>query len=235
MKLRLFRRRLTISAPRMAVRSHTPWPLRWLLAALMLGISAAVALWAFELGKSIAGLDSGAKQELVQLREEVQELREERDKAQSVSNTAQSLMTAEKAAVEKLAVQIRLLETENRRLSDDLGFFEQLLPASNSAGISIRGLSAEMIDSSKLKWQVLVIQPGRNAPEFKGRLELSFNGQLAGKAWSVKLPSGAQNLQFKQYRRMEGVLDLPANAVLSTVSARVVEGSTTRAEQTIKI
>jgi hypothetical protein len=235
MKLRLFRRRMTISAPRMAVRNQMPWPLTWLLAALMLGISAAVALWAFEFGKSIAGLDSHAKEELVQLREEVVALRDERDKAQSVSNTAQSLMTAEKAAQDKLLVQIRLLETENRRLSDDLGFFEQLLPATNNAGISIRGLSAEMVDSSKVRWQVLVIQPGRNAPEFKGRLELSFSGQLAGKPWSAKLPAGAQNLQFKQYRRLEGVLDLPAQAVISTVSAKVVEGSTTRAEQTIKI
>ena len=30
LKFRLFRRRLTISSPRMAVRSALPWPLRWL-------------------------------------------------------------------------------------------------------------------------------------------------------------------------------------------------------------
>ena len=64
MKFRLFRRRLTISSPRMAVRSALPWPLRWIAGALMLGFSASIALWAFEFGKGIAGLDTNAKQEL---------------------------------------------------------------------------------------------------------------------------------------------------------------------------
>ena len=68
MRLRLLRRRMTVSAPRMAIRSHTPWPLRWLLAAVVLGFSGALALWAFEFGKEIAGLDRNAKQELEQLR-----------------------------------------------------------------------------------------------------------------------------------------------------------------------
>lgn len=57
MRFRLLRRRLTISAPRVAIRSAMPWPLRWLVLALALGLSAATALWAFEFGKSIAGLE----------------------------------------------------------------------------------------------------------------------------------------------------------------------------------
>lgn len=75
MRLRLLRRRLTVSAPRMAIRSTMPWPLRWLLAAVVLGFSGALALWAFEFGKEIAGLDRNAKQELEQLRTEVSQLR----------------------------------------------------------------------------------------------------------------------------------------------------------------
>jgi len=44
MRLKLLRRRLSISAPRMIVRSHLPWPLRWAVVALMFGFSAALAL-----------------------------------------------------------------------------------------------------------------------------------------------------------------------------------------------
>jgi len=66
MRLKLLRRRLTISAPRMAVRSAMPWPLRWVLMAVVLGFCAAIALWAFELGKDLAGIDDGARDELVQ-------------------------------------------------------------------------------------------------------------------------------------------------------------------------
>ena len=61
LKFRLFRRRLTISSPRMAIRTSLPWPLRWAMGAMMLGFSAAIALWTFELGVSIAGLDRDAK------------------------------------------------------------------------------------------------------------------------------------------------------------------------------
>ena len=54
MRFRLLRRRLTISAPRMAVRSAMPWPLRWAVVAIVLGFCAAIGLWAFEFGKGIA-------------------------------------------------------------------------------------------------------------------------------------------------------------------------------------
>src|SRR5437868_15525666 len=118
MRFKLLRRRLTISAPRMAVRSAMPWPLRWAVAAIMLGFCAAIGLWAFEFGKSIAGLDAGAKEELVRLRGEVERLRLERDKTQSVVNTSASLFTAEKATQERLAAQIKTLESENRQLRD---------------------------------------------------------------------------------------------------------------------
>jgi hypothetical protein len=42
-------------------------------------------------------------------------------------------------------------------------------------------------------------------------------------------------LSFRQYRRVEGMVDLPANAVVKNVSAKVVEGTATRAVQSIKL
>lgn len=235
MRFRLLRRRLTISAPRMAVRSALPWPFRWLVMAIVLGFSAAVALWAFEFGKGIAGLDTSGKEELVQLRADIQRLREERDKAQSVANTSGSQLTTERAAQERLAMQIRTLETENRALRDDLGFFEKLIPATGAEGVAIRALQAEVIADTQMKWQVLVIQPLKNAPEFNGKLEVSLTGVLAGKPWSMVLPAGPQPLRFRQYQRMEGVVDLPPQAVVKNVSAKVVEGTVTRAVQSIKL
>src|SRR6187549_2300464 len=121
MRFKLLRRRLTISAPRMAVRSAMPWPLRWVGFAIVLGFCAAISLWAFEFGKSIAGLDSGAKEELLRLRADAEKLRQDRDKAQSILNTSGSLITAEKAAQERLTAQIKVLEAENRALREDVG------------------------------------------------------------------------------------------------------------------
>lgn len=235
MKFRLFRRRLTISSPRMAIRSSLPWPVRWIAVAITLGFSAAVGLWAFEFGKGIAGLDTSSKEELKVLREEVSLLRSDRDKAQSIANTSGSLLTAEKAAQEKMTAQMRQLEADNRSLRDDLGFFEKLLPAGGADTVSIRSLQAELLSPTQLKWQVLVIQPVKNAPDFNGKLEITFNGLLAGKPWVANLGEGAQRLQFKQYRRIEGVLDLPPQAEVKTVTAKIVEGSATRSVQTFKL
>jgi hypothetical protein len=235
MRFKLLRRRLTISAPRMAVRSAMPWPLRWAGVAIVLGFCGAISLWAFEFGKSIAGLDSGAKEELLQLRADAAKLREERDKARSVFNTSASLITAERVAQERMLSQVKALQAENEALRGDLGFFEKLIPTS-AGGVAIRALQAEVLGGTQLKWQVLVIQPVKNAPEFRGKLEMRIAGTLDGKPWMLELPAGGtQPLQFRQYRRIEGMVDLPPQAVVQNVSAKVLEGAATRAVQSIKL
>ncbi|MBV5292170.1 MAG: hypothetical protein JZU58_07430 [Curvibacter lanceolatus] len=235
MRFRLLRRRLTISTPRMAVRSAMPWPLRWVLLALVFGFCAAVALWAFETGKNIAGLDRHTREELAALRQQVAQMQDERDKAQSIANTSGSLLTAERATQERLLAQIHQLELDNRSLRDDLGFFEKLIPANSVEDVAIRGLQAEIVASQQLRWQVLVIQPVKSGPEFKGRLELVLSGTQAGKPWEQPLPQGPVPLQFRQYRRLEGLVDLPLQVSVKQVTARIFDGSSSRAVQTLKL
>ncbi|MCB2016508.1 MAG: hypothetical protein KDF54_03145 [Hydrogenophaga sp.] len=235
MRLRLLRRRLTVSSPRMAIRSATPWPLRWLIAAVVLGFSGALAMWAFEFGKDIAGLDRNAKQELEQLRAEVSELREDLAKAQSIANTSDSLLTAEKSAQEQLVLQIRQLETDNQTLRSDLGFFERLIPGSGSDAMSIRGLQVERVAEGQLKWQVLMIQAEKNAREFKAQLEVNFSGTLDGKPWSTKQSPEPQTVLIKGYLRQEGLVDVPARAVVKTVTAKILQDGAVKVLHTIKL
>lgn len=242
MRFRLLRRRLTISAPRMSVRSALPWPFRWAVAAIVLGFCAAIGLWAFELGKDIAGLDGGTKEELTLARAELVALRSDlaiakqaRERAQSVADTAATLLTTEKAAQEGLVAQNKQLDSDNRRLKDDLGFFEKLIPSTGVEGVTVRGLQAEVIDARQVKWQVLLIQAQKNAPEFKGRLEVTFSGAQNGKAWSAALPGGGQELKFRQYGRTEGLFDLPAQTTVKSVSVKVLEGAAVKATQSVKL
>ena len=242
MRLRLLVRRLTVSAPRMAVRSALPWPFRWAFLAIVLGFCAAIALWAFEFGKDIAGLDHGTKEALQQARAELEGVRadmralqEERDKAQSIANTADTLMTSEAVAQEKLIAQNKQLEADNQRLRDDLGFFEKLIPATGGGGLAIRSLQAEIRNGREVQWQVLVIQSLKNQPEFNGRLELSFTGVLNGKPWVAALPGGAQVLKLKQYGRLDGIFEVPPHVVIKGMTARVLDGSVAKAVQTIKL
>ena len=235
MRFRLLRRRLTISAPSMTVRGALPWPLRWVALALMLGFSAAIGLWAFEFGKSIAGLDKDAKEELLKLRAEVAQLRQENDKNLSIVNTSGLTLVTEKAEKDKLNEQLKQLEIDNRALRDDLGFFEKLTSAGNAESLAIRSLQAELVTVDQLRWQALVIQPVKNAPEFNGKLELTFSGFQNGKPWSMTLPSGPVPLQLTQYKRAEGLVDLPAQVIVKAISAKVLDGNTSKAMLSIKL
>jgi hypothetical protein len=204
MRLRLLRRRLTISAPRMAVRSAMPWPLRWIAIALVFGFCAALALWAFEFGKSIAGLDGGTQEDLQRLRSELRQTQLERDAARRVADTVETRVTAEKAAQEQLLARIHQMEIDNLALRDDLGFFEQLIPASGAEALSVRALQAERVSEGLLRWRVLLMQPQKNAPEFNGTLQLSFIGTRNGKPWSMELSQRGQDVRFRQLGRFQG-------------------------------
>ncbi len=235
MRWKLLRRRLSVSAPRVIVRSHLPWPLRWVVAALMLGFSAALALWAFEFGRTIAGLDRGAQVELQQLRDEVQRLREDAAAARRISSTAESLLAAERAAQERLAQQLRQLDADRQALRADLGFFERLLPAQGD-GLQMRGLRADSPMPGQLRYQMLVMQNAKGAAEFHGHFEVVLTGMLDGKAWTRALPGGAQPLQLRQYVRVEGVLEHPPRLVLQALQARVLDArGNTRAAQSLKL
>lgn len=242
MRLRLLLRRLTISAPRMAVHSSLTWPIRWAVWAIVLGFCAAIGLWAFEFGKDIAGLEKGSKEEVQRLRSqldaaqaELASAKEERDQAQSVANTAGTLVTAEKSSQEKLIAQVKQLEADNHTLRDDLGFFEKLIPVVGAEGLAIRGLQVDLHSGTKVKWQALVMQSGKNVSEFSGRLELSFTGFSNGKPWVAALPEGPVPIRIRQYGRLEGEFDLPAQTVVKGVSAKVLDGAVVKAVQSIKL
>ncbi|MCW5255776.1 hypothetical protein D8B23_11710 [Verminephrobacter aporrectodeae subsp. tuberculatae] len=236
MRFRLLRHRLTISAPRVAVRSALPWPFRWLALAVLLGLCAVAAFRVFDSGKPVvAKLDAGTRAEWLALRSELASLHEQERQRQAVALTAESLLAAERAAKESLLAQVRQLQADNQTLREDLGFFEKLIPAAKTQGPAIRALQAEVLAGMQLRWQVLVIQATRNAPDFNGSLELMLAGTRDGRPWTQTLPPQGQPLQLRQYRRVEGVFDLPPNTVVKTVTARVLEGTAVRAVQTMAL
>jgi hypothetical protein len=132
-------------------------------------------------------------------------------------------------------LQVKQTEAENRRLRDDLGFFEKLIPSTGTGSVAIRGLQAELQGGSAVRWQVLVIQANRNALEFSGTLDITFVGLQNGKPWSSALPGGPQAITLKQYGRLEGVFELPPQVVLKSVSAKVLQGNVPKSTQTIKL
>lgn len=214
------------------------WPLRWALAALVLGFSAAIALWAFQFGKDLAGLDRDAKAELKRLRDDQADLIAARDKAQSIANTAESLLMTERVTEERLTAQLRQSEADKLALQADLGFFQQLIPQGGGTpeGLSLRGFQAEVQAPGHIRYQLLVMQSGKSALQFSGRYEMTLMGTLNGQPWTSPQPGANQAIQVKQYARVEGLLDFPSLAVVKTVQVKVTDaGGAVRALQTLKL
>lgn len=234
MRWKLFFRRLSVSAPRMIVRSHLPWPLRWAVGAVAFGFSAALALWAFEFGKEIAGLDQGAKAELAELRSELGSLRNSYNEVRQVSNTAESLLLAERSAQQQLGLQLRQLEADKQALQSELAFFQRLLPTGGE-GLQLRGLQTEIQIPGQLRYQMLVVQDTRGQ-EFKGRYEVVLAGQLGSRAWMMPLPGGARPIEVKQVARVEGTIEHPPEAVVQSVQVRIMDAKgATRATHTARL
>lgn len=207
----------------MTVRSHLPWPLRWAVAAVAFGFSAALALWAFEFGKGIAGLDRDAKAELSELRVEVARLRAENERAASVANTADSLLKAERAAQEKLAQAVRQLEAEAQDLKANLGFFERLMPTTGD-GLSVRGMKASVEAPGQLRYQMLVMQSGRDPGDFSGRYEVSLVGVQGSRPWSSPAAEFSKgDVRVRQYARIEGVVTFPTDVAVRSLQVRLFD------------
>ncbi len=208
------------------VRSRMAWPLRWLILALMMGGSAALALWAFEFGQEITGLTGDARTELATLREEVTRLREEHDRAVSVANTADGLLKAAQTTQESLAARVKSLEAENLALTRDLGFFEKLMPAQdNGKPLALRGLQATLDNPGRLRYQALLMQAVGRSGEVKGRYELMVTGTQDGRPWTQTINKAGQSFEMKQYQRLEGAIDLPAGAVVKQLEIKVLDAA----------
>jgi len=82
---------------------------------------------------------------------------------------------------------------------------------------------------------VLVIQPMRNAPEFKGRLELVLAGRRDGRPWTSDPPAVVRELRLQQYRRIEDVVQVPARVVVKAVTVRLLQGASVRAIQSLTL
>jgi len=241
MKYKLWVRRMSISAPKMTVKSHYPWPLKALFLVLVLGFGGAVAMWIYDLGRDFTGHSPMvSKQQLADLNEKVNTLTAERDRFSSTVNAAESRLNIEKAAQEQLGQQIKVLETQNAKLKEDLAFFEGLLPnATGSQGITIQRLTAELLTPTQLRYRMLIMQGGKGA-NFVGNVQLLVTATVAGKSTVLIFPGAsataaeksASQLDFKYYQRVEAELTLPEGAVVKAIQAKVMEKGQIRAQQT---
>lgn len=241
-KLKLWLRRHSISAPKMTVRTALPWPLKIAFIGIVLGLAGAIAMWTYDLGRSFTGFGAAPSTEhLEELHQKIARLTLERDGFSSTVNAAESQINIERSAQKQLASQVKVLEAENAKLKEDLAFFESLLPADTGTGVSIRRLKVELIAPNQLRYRLLIMQGGKGSRDFVGDLQFAVTVVNAGKSAMMMFPQGNAGeveklrLNFKHYQRVEGILTLPEGVLAKSLQARVLEKGQIRAQQTANL
>ena len=241
--LKKLRQRFGISAPRVAVRTHVPWYLRWLLLAVLLAFSVALAAWMYDAGRRFAGFDHGEVQdELAGMRRELESTRGELAKLRAIANAADSKMSIERTAQVQLARQIRSLEQDNARLREDLAIFENML------SVDTRSVQALNIQRFKVepdglpgeyRYRMLLLTGNRrDRGDFQGRLELLVGVQQEGRNAIILIPDRAAadgppfKLAFRNFFRVEGTFRVDPKVKVGTVQVRIFETGTAQAKAT---
>ena len=231
------RQRFGIAAPKVSVRTHIPWYLRWLGIAVLLAFSAVLAAWMYDAGRRISGFDrSEVEQELTAARSELGKVRDELERLRVIANAADSKVSIERTAQRKLAQQVRALEQDNARLREELAIFESMLSSetASAAPLSVLRFKVEPdLLPGEFRYRVLLLASGpRRGREFLGRIELVVSLTEGGRSAMITVPGHGQSdsatfrLAFKHFQRVDGTFRVNPKASVVSVQVRVYEAGT---------
>ncbi len=220
-----------ISAPRMSVRTHLSW--RWKLPALgaLVALVAGMWWWGFDFGQLLGGFNRGEVAEKQQrLESEASQLREENARLRAKASELESDLNMTRGAQVSLSKQALELQSENTQIKEELAFLQKLFSDTGKQGtISIQRFNAERERDDAYRFSLLVVRGGNPRDEFAGHLTLQAGLLAAGKSSIIALPddqpqaSGALNLKFKYYQRVEGTILVPPGSQLKSLQAKVIE------------
>jgi hypothetical protein len=228
LRLKRFRQRFGIAAPKVVVRSHVPWT--WLVLPAVL-----LALLLGALGWLIAQRNEAGTlgQEMEGLRRQLLLQREELNVLRSTAGTGKNVANIERATQLQLLGRIQGLEAQNAALKEDILLFERLIPAvGEGAALRIESFRVAREAHGRFRYRLLMaFQSDKQNPEFRGRLKLVINCVQAGKKIQTVLPESANNspeyqIEIRHFLRREGVFELPDSAILQGVEAQVLQGDT---------
>ncbi len=228
LKIRRFRRRFGITAPRVVVRTHLPW--QWYAGgAVLILLLFFVIIWLF----SQRGDAGGMERELDALRAQVRDLDGELLRLRSTAGTEQSAVQMERSTQQQLTSRVKALELENIALKEDMRLFERLLPlAGNETAIRLESFRVVPDGTQRYRYRALLaFQSAKQAPEFRGRLQILVVFSVGGKRQEMLLPlkrEDAEEFQVvvRNFLRKEGAFEIPAGAKLESVEAKILQGDT---------
>jgi len=235
-------------------RRHGGWIWFWLLLAALAG--AAAGYWA----ASTAGEETAAaryRQLKSQFELVTAQNHHDYQALQGRLDTLQGQMLVEESTRKGLEAALQSTQAELGRARDQLAFFDRLLPPGPNGSVSIRALDFEPRGPTLL-YKVLLMRNAPGTEPFAGRMQFVAKGSMGGKAVTLTLEPAAAPaaeeaatdvsdaegaaseqtplaLQFEQFQRSEGMLDLPEGFEVASVTLNVLEGKTLRVSRTVNL
>lgn len=165
--------------------------------------------------------------ETQQLTEELKNLSVEKQSLQTRVDASQTVLDTEVRArddqINQLKNSLSTAESLIGPLREQLSLFAKTLtfdPRYGPIGVSTSLIIQEK-NSTKLSYLLWLMQESAQKPEFKGWLELSFEGRYAnGRVETITLPRIA--LKLNHYLHVTGTTDLPAGFTATRANAKVV-------------
>ncbi|MET3132314.1 hypothetical protein AAKU55_002586 [Oxalobacteraceae bacterium GrIS 1.11] len=194
----------------------------------ILALAGALLVWGIDLGRRIVGLSAGApgaRQQIALLQSELTRVALERDRV------------ADAAA--QTAMQIKALQFENSKLSEDLALVESRL-APPKAGLAILAMGADLLSRNQLHY-VLLLNYGakKGAPQFAGQLTVTLEGEKDGVSVLLEFPAQADaalyGVAVRDYQRLDGMLTVPDGVQVKTLRARLFENGVLLAQQSTTV
>lgn len=241
--LRRLRGRFGVSAPKVAVRTHVPLPLRMASIVVLAALALALAGWTYDAGRRIAGFDrTESEQEINALHDQVARLETEAMRLRGIATTSESHLQIERTTLDQLTLQVRTLEAENVRLKEELAVFENLAKGEGpqeSLSISRLRVVPDGVPGN-YRYNFLVAQNGvLRGKEFRGSLQIAVTLQQNNDSIIVLFPRANDSeaaqyaVSFKNFRRLDGSFRVPSEARVKVAEVRLVQDGVIKATQKV--
>lgn len=244
--LRRWQRRFGISAPQVAIRTHIPWYLRVLALLVLVVLCVALIELAYDAGRRIAGFDrSETDHALAELRSLNAALEEEVTLLRTQLTASESSLKIEQASQQLLSEQNAVLADENAQIKEELAIFERLakLEKKIDNGVLIDRLKVEPdVVSGRYRFGFLIaLQGPRRGKEARFSLQIIATPKEGGAGDKIILPRrddpnlAQYEIELRNFRRIEGRFDLPANVPAAALEFRILEAGAVKASQSLSL
>jgi hypothetical protein len=249
---RRLRRRFSISAPRVAVRTHLGWPWRAAVVLALVALVGGMWWWGFDFGQIFGGFNRKAvEQQLATAEADATRHAQEAAALRQTNSALESELAMTRGAQAALTKQVAELSQENQQVKEEVAFLQKLVSdASKTVGVAIPRLVVERSEGDDAwTYSILVVRGGTPRDEFDGHLALAAvvstppDERGAATSSTLNLPAdqpesaAALRLRFKYYQRIEGVLRVPKGTQVRSLTVRAYESgaSVPRATRTLAL